>query len=98
MTERSISGKHSSKLERTSSEDYLTTNNFNTKPLGWCLSESITLSEIVKFKCFRKPYNVREITSIFNRVLTQNPTFGSQKTDGQIKAKLALIYNKVNGK
>ena len=98
VTERSISGKHSTKLERRRSEDFLTMNNFNTKPLGWCLSESILLNQIVEVKGFRRPYNFKAITSLFNRALTENPSFGSQKTEGQIKAKLALIHNMKHGK
>ena len=89
VTKRSLSAKHSSKLERTSSHDFLSQNDFTTKPLGWSLNESIVLSQVIYVKAFSKPYNLKAITSLYNSVIQADQQFGTIKTKDQIKSKLA---------
>ena len=91
VTERSIKAKSSKKLERQSSEDFLSLNDFVKKPLGWCLSESLLLSEIIKYKNLSKPFNIKKITEIYNAAILSNAELGSTKNQEQIKMKLAHL-------
>ena len=92
--------KHSSKLQRESSREYLTKHDFSMKPLGWSLKESIVLSQLILQKNFRKPYGaqkVQKITDLFNNIIAKNPKLGSRKQVSQIRQKLIHTKRVIDG-
>ena len=74
-----LRAKHSKKLERTSSADYLRKNEFPLQSLSWRPSESIVLYQIVIHKKLSKPYDVNQITLLFNSILESHKEWRESK-------------------
>ena len=87
--------KHSNKLDRTTSKEYMTQHEFSMRPVQWTLKESITLSQLLLKKNICEPYTaakVKKITLLFNSIVEKNPSLGAVKEANQIRSK--LVHNK----
>ena len=93
--------KHSNKLQRESSKDFLTKHDFKMKPLRWSLKESIILSQLIIQKNFQKPYGavkIKKITDLFNTIISKNPDLGTRKQTSQIRQKLVHTKKVIDDK
>ena len=98
VTDKTMMAKHGKKFERSSSSQFLTDNDFALKPLRWSLKEAILLQKVISYKNLKEPYDMTEITLIFNSIIKKCPNIGLIKTEEQIRAKLSHIKKIITGK
>ena len=98
MTEKKTTSMHSKKFLRQSSSEFLTDNDFSLKPLRWSLKETVLLRKVMLCKKLSEPYNIQEVTAVFNTIIKKNPNMGLSKTDIQVQQKMAHMKKVIDNK
>ena len=90
-TKRTYSSKHSGKIPRTPTKQFM--DNRGTKKLAshWTLTESILLNEVMKGNIKGRKITANSATKLFNYIIDCRPNLGQKKSSSQITHKWKSI-------
>ena len=92
-TKRAYTSKHSGKIPRTPTRQFMEQHCANKLVGRWSLTESILLNEVMNYKVREGKITVKSATKLFNYIVNLKPHLGQKKNASQIAQKWKNISN-----